>query len=577
MYLGIRRGLALGCLLLSAWMPPAATAATTASTLAATSSGSTVSGTLKTSAGTALANATVSAYALDVTARGGLSWRQYSGTVPTGAVYAVLGVRGGTEGATISAAGGASIGGVWYVEPTTGLWSDTSPVSQAIAGIPDSVRTYALTPGQTISSNLGAFYVTSGQPYAIYMAIAATGNAANAGYLGVIFYNAKGVELRRDKIWFTSAQVDLGSVTTNSSGQYTLSVPADVAALYPEIHLSYAGGTTTLASTLTVASRATAAQVAMPALAQQLPTAAQLGGKKMGWFTPREDFLGQLVAGATWDQLLAKWSTAAGHIQVIRLPTAVLLEIPDATLQSMVQAMDSHGLALSLEIGPTNWYNQTACGSGVESYSDPGTANLAVEKLLDAGAKLSAIEMDEPLYFGHYYSGANACRSSIQEEAQRAAVIVKIFTAAFPNLVVGDIEPFPAISQQANWQSDYAAWLAAFSSASGSKIAFLQLDFDWGAIPVTSAAIAGMAQQAAAMARTNGLKVGMILNGTQSAGSDALYTATARFHMDSIVASGINPDQLLFITWATWPTLTIPETTATTLTGHIDYYFANYN
>jgi hypothetical protein len=554
-----------------------------ASTLAASSSTTTLSGTL-TSGGKAVANATVSAYALDVTARTGMMWHEFDGTVPTGTVSAIIGVRAGTDGACIcNGAAGASIGGVWYVEPTTGLTRDYSPVSLPVSGAPDSVRTYALTPGQVVSSNLGQFTPGAGKPYSLYVAIGATGNAASAGYVSVIFLNSKGAELRRDKVWFTPAQLSVGSAVTNASGQYSIAVPATVAAVYPEYHLSYAGGSTTLASASVLASNATTAQAAMPALAQQLPTKTQLNGARMAWFTPREDFLGLLASGQTWDQVLTQWSNGAQHVQVISLAAENLLAIPDAALPGILRALDSHGLALALQIQPSNWYNEVSCGGGIESYSDPGTANNVVQKLLNAGGKLSAITMDEPLWYGHYYAGSNACKSSIADEARRAAVIVKIFTAAFPNVIVGDIEPFPELSLQANWQTDYAAWLSAFSAASGAKVAFLQMDFDWdhaALYPYQYAsinAITTLAQQVATAARAQGLGIGMICNGNYSASTDSLWATAAQFHMDVIATSGSNPDQLLFQTWVTPPTHTLPESDQTTLSGLLYYYFSRYN
>jgi hypothetical protein len=116
----------------------------------------------------------------------------------------------------------------------------------------------------------------------------------------------------------------------------------------------------------------------------------------------------------------------------------------------------------------------------VEGYSDPGSANQTVARLMRAGASVSLIEMDEPLWFGHYYTGKSACRSLIENVAERTAVIVKIYTAAFPNVIVGDGEPFPAVSSQPNWAADYAAWTAAFRKATDMPLAFLNLDFNWG-------------------------------------------------------------------------------------------------
>ena len=56
------------------------------------------------------------------------------------------------------------------------------------------------------------------------------------------------------------------------------------------------------------------------------------------------------------------------------------------------------------------------CSSTV---GDRSSANQTVAKLLRAGATVSYISMDEPLWFGHYYSDKNACRSSIDNLAER--------------------------------------------------------------------------------------------------------------------------------------------------------------
>jgi hypothetical protein len=563
-------------------------AATTLATTSLTASASTtlISGTLiNSSTNQPLANAVVDVTAVDVTARTGLMWHTYTGSVPAGAASAVFGVRAGTEGGCICAgAGGITVGGLWYTVPSTGAYQDISPVSLPVSGAPDSVRTWPLVPGQTISTNLGQFPVTAGTAYAVYFAMAATGNAVNAGYVTLIFLDSRGAELRRDKYWFSPASQDLGTVTTNSNGQFSMSLPAAVAATYPEYHASYAGSSTTKAATAVIASTASASQAQMPALAQQLPTTTQLAGSKLSWFTPREDFLGAIVQGSTWDQLLPQWSSSAKHIQAIRIPTTVLLSIPDSVLPGLLRSLDAHGLALGLEIGAANNYNEVSCGAGVEGYSDPGTANQVVQKLLDAGGKLSALLMDEPLWYGHYYYGANACYSTIQDQARRAAVIVKIYTAAFPNVVVGDIEPFPALPLQSTWQADYTSWVQAFYAATGSKIAFLHADFDWTDpamyhyTPYPSvAAMQYVAQLAAAEARANGMGIGFILNGSQGASSDAQYAYTVQFHIDTLAGSGTNPDQLAFETWDTYPTHTLPETDGTSLTSEIYYYFSKYN
>ncbi|WP_426420229.1 hypothetical protein [Bradyrhizobium genosp. A] len=192
--------------------------------------------------------------------------------------------------------------------------------------------------------------------------------------------------------------------------------------------------------------------------------------------------------------------------------------------------------------------------------------------------------MDEPFWFGHSYSGKNACRSSVQDLASRVAINVRIFTAAFPNVVVGDIEPFPAISRQPRWQAEYAAWVAAFRAATGVGLDFLQLDFDWWNPDLivgqaqfrqpNDQAIANLARQVSDVARQNELKLGMIMNGGGPPGahSDSDWVQQARAHIRVLEGSGVHFDHALIETWDRYPSHTLPETDPNSLSSLIGIY-----
>lgn len=55
----------------------------------------------------------------------------------------------------------------------------------------------------------------------------------------------------------------------------------------------------------------------------------------------------------------------------------------------MALALDRRRIALNIGILPTNSFHEPPCGGGVEGYSDPGSANQTVAKLLRAGASVS--------------------------------------------------------------------------------------------------------------------------------------------------------------------------------------------
>ncbi len=297
------------------------------------------------------------------------------------------------------------------------------------------------------------------------------------------------------------------------------------------------------------------------------------------WLGPRDDFV-PIIEGAAPE---TPWNDIAGRVDVISFPEEFIRKQSDDTLARLVQDLKRRHIALGLGILPTNWFHEPPCGQGVEGYSDPGSANDAVAKLGKAGASVGLISMDEPLWFGHYYGGENACRSSIDNLAERTAVLVKIFTAAFPNAIVGDTEPFPAVSSQPNWAAGFSAWMAAFHKAAGTPLAFLQLDFNWGAPQLNTgaahdgsnaAAIAALARDVATIARSNGLQVGMIYWG--GGGSDAAWMDAARLHVREVEAAGIKPDQVIFASWNRYPARTFPATDSAALSSLIPYYLGQY-
>ena len=216
-----------------------------------------------------------------------------------------------------------------------------------------------------------------------------------------------------------------------------------------------------------------------PAGAADAPTRGGVKGpaSRLVWLGPRASDFVPIFEGSSPE---APWDEVAGRVGVLSLHEGAIRHMSDEALARLVQDLDRRHIALGLGILPINWFHETPCGQGIEGYSDPNSARQTLAKLQKAGAKVRLISMDEPLWYGHYYSGPKACRSSLENLAERTAVLVTIYTAAYPDAVVGDIEPFPAVSSQPGWADGYADWLAAFNNATGRRLAFLHLDFNWG-------------------------------------------------------------------------------------------------
>lgn len=542
-----------------------------------------ISGALSGAGGAPIAGDTVHLEAIDVAGRAWPTRRAVSGTVPAGATTAVVGIRMGVEGACDSGSSAAVVvGGLHYREQGRPS-QDVSPVSLPIVGAPMSVRTFVVGAGRRDAPNLKQFAVTPGAPFTFESWIAAPQAAARSGYAMVAFLTANGKDLGRKALWFEPSMFDVGSAVTDDRGRFHVTWPAN-SAIGPDAKIRGA---------------ADSAKSPQPAIAL-LPAQ---GLEAAGGLAPELEHLLSsntapvLILGPHWTEfaklygagppdpkLEMQWNQIASRIQAIRLTGAAILDMSEPVLAALAQDLRTRHIALGLEILATNWWHEPICGDGLEGYIDPGATNAIVGKLIKSNASLEFIAMDEPLWFGHYYNGKNACRSTIADLASRVAVNTRIYRAAFPNVTIGDIEPFPAVSAQPNWQVEYGQWVSAYASASASRLSFLDLDFDWysprlntkttPALPDTDA-IAALARSAAAIARKNGLQIGMIMNGGghPAAQSDADWIAQARMHVQTFDASGVSFDRVLVETWDKYPAHTFFATdSADTLAGLAAYY-----
>ena len=61
----------------------------------------------------------------------------------------------------------------------------------------------------------------------------------------------------------------------------------------------------------------------------------------------------------------------------------------------------------------------------------PGTPFAIAKRLKRLGVDVQWFSLDEPLQFGHLYKGANACRYSVREVANRLAQQRFVICGAF--------------------------------------------------------------------------------------------------------------------------------------------------
>jgi hypothetical protein len=301
----------------------------------------------------------------------------------------------------------------------------------------------------------------------------------------------------------------------------------------------------------------------LPSPPRQATATAAMRTQPQVWFNVT-NYVGQSgVDGAQgWNILFddpdAPWPAFMEHVQVFA--AAGIWKTPDAILTKAFTKLKAHHVAFAMESLAQSWVHQPKCGEGVESFYDPPGARLTANKIKAAGGELVYVAMDEPLWYGHYYSGHDACHSSLRNTAERAAAIIAEYQKVFPHVIVGDIEPFPAITEQPNWRADYREWMADFEAATGQPIAFLHVDINWPK-PDWPASL----QEAAAFARERGLTFGIIYNGSVTGAANP----TTKLWLDSAVGNfmqietrlRIIPDQVIFHSWDRFPAHAITDST----------------
>ena len=289
-------------------------------------------------------------------------------------------------------------------------------------------------------------------------------------------------------------------------------------------------------------------------------SAAAAGSTPEVWFFLRGDYITKMHGVDSqqgWQRLAEAnqpWPDFMDHVQVLAVNGGVL-QVPDELLAKVFARLKQKSIAFGMEVLAQNWAGEAddRCGKGVEGYTNPSVAARSAQKIKAAGGELAYIVMDGPLYHGHYFNGPNACHSSIQNVAERAAAIVQEYQKVFPAVKIGDTEQVPALTQQLHWQDDYRQWRQAFLQATGKPISFLSLDINW---PADNWHWHQSVTEVADFTRSVSLPLGIIYNATVP-----IQSRTSSKWMDSAEQNitqledtlGIVPAKALFESWGFFP------------------------
>jgi len=288
------------------------------------------------------------------------------------------------------------------------------------------------------------------------------------------------------------------------------------------------------------------------------------------WFSPLEpsgpDATGRVTGSRDYMDLFepgASWTRAAGLTSVFLIGDRFAVYTPEGEIRRVIEGLKARGIGLAVGIGALSGSAQ--CGFHVEGYSAPGEPITIAMRLKRLGADLQYIDLDEPLAYGHYYHGPNACQSPIDAIAEDVAAKVKAIRSVYPNIKVVESEPITTYPG-AEWLDSIDQWLTAYQRAAGQPLGALVMDLDW------RLDWQGRIRLVRPLLKKHGVSLGVIFNGDGDSKSDKGWLDAAASRYEAYVHLFGGPDQVNFSSWMPHPTHVLPETDPTAFTNVIVRY-----
>lgn len=293
------------------------------------------------------------------------------------------------------------------------------------------------------------------------------------------------------------------------------------------------------------------------------------------WFCPTEpNYPGKSGPSDYWSLFTTtysgQWQEARGHVQVFKIYPYFLANSSDTQLTILFTYLRNNGIALAIEWPFLTWSSVSNTGHGVEGYASAYVTTTYAQRIKNLGGDLAYAVMDEPVYYGHYYTGTNCQQAGVQELANSVADNIRQMRAIFPNVKIGQVEPIEAMPS-ADWAATMQQWFAAYKTAVGEPLAFFHVDVSWSKnwqinMPTLKNLLS-----------PDGIKFGVIFNANNSESSDAQWMKNAEINIQRYNASGIgSPSHVVIQNWNSYPTTILPETSTTAYAYLVNYYFGPY-
>ena len=168
------------------------------------------------------------------------------------------------------------------------------------------------------------------------------------------------------------------------------------------------------------------------------------------------------------------WPEGTARVNVMQLRAPWFLRMPDETVQQVTGFLKQNNIALAVPLG---FVSSDTCGQGVEGLGTARQQAVYPREMKKRGIDLDYVVMDEPLFFGHDYSGKNACTFSIQQVAESVARNVKVIRSYYPKVQFVLVEPEQSLQ---GGVAELSQFLDAYQAALNELPVAVRFDLAWG-------------------------------------------------------------------------------------------------
>lgn len=226
------------------------------------------------------------------------------------------------------------------------------------------------------------------------------------------------------------------------------------------------------------------------------------------------------------------------HLAAVSIGSDFFKYASDAEIRSLIDWTKTNNLPLELGTGVLPVTGPTGCGWGVEGYD--GMFQNHLQRIRDLGGSVSVLNLDEPLYFGSEWRGANSCNSSIAQIALETISSIDVAKSIFPDIYIVDTEPVPIVSQ-------YRTWLTSLNADQPGSINGFSADIIWTADWQT--ALRGVYQSA----RQFGIRPGAIIDGNYGSQTACSWASSATSNFNTLKINGLLPPDITVQSWQSEP------------------------